>query len=264
MNLSHHTQGGPVHRTRITEIRKNECYQQNYENYIQTIAGGDLAILILEEPKPDAQAGRDYVELWDDEVDGDLVGQTFALMGWGLSGDINDPDAGIWDFHRGYNVVREYVNNKIRYGFEDPANGGLELESVANSGDSGGAATIELPSGERKLIGVCSNGLVDTIYRDPNFPWMNEYASVSGWQRRWIMDNLDSLELGARVEADDQNCNAIVYDTCQDTHFDGAGNPVFDPYGDDCIAYSYFPGWCGQYDSATFQANTMCCACGGG
>ena len=65
-------------------------------------------------------------------------------MGWGKSGNVNDPDAGIWDFHRGYNVVREYVSNKIRYGFEDPNNGGLELEAVANSGDSGGAATIEL------------------------------------------------------------------------------------------------------------------------
>jgi len=46
-------------------------------------------------------------------------------MGWGLSGNVNDPDAGVWDFHRGYNVVREYVANKIRYGFEDPENGGL-------------------------------------------------------------------------------------------------------------------------------------------
>lgn len=185
-------------------------------------------------------------------------------MGWGKSGDVNDPDAGIWDFHRGYNVVREYVSNKIRYGFEDPNNGGLELEAVANSGDSGGAATIELADGTRKLIGVCSNGLVDTVYRDPNFPWMNEYAAVSGWQRRWITDNLDSLELGARVEADDQNCNAITYDTCQDTNFDSAGGLITDPYGDDCIAYSYFPGWCGKYDSNTFRASEMCCACNGG
>jgi len=34
VTLAHHTANGPSHTTEIVEIRKNECYQQNYENYI--------------------------------------------------------------------------------------------------------------------------------------------------------------------------------------------------------------------------------------
>ena len=67
-----------------------------------------MAILILAEEKPDAQLGRDYIELWDDELDGDVTGMEFALMGWGRSGPVSAPDSSIWDFHRGYNVVQSY------------------------------------------------------------------------------------------------------------------------------------------------------------
>ena len=139
-----------------------------------------MALLILEDPKPDAELGVDYIEIWDDEVDGDLTGKEFALMGWGRSGDVNNPDSGIWEFHRGYNVVETYQTNRIAYNFDDPALEGLPLEGQCNNGDSGGSATIEL-EGTRKLIGACSWGYTRPGYRDPARGLFDEYTSVSGW-----------------------------------------------------------------------------------
>ena len=55
------------------------------------------------------------------------------------------------------------------------------MESVANNGDSGGAATIEFTDGTRKLIGVCSNGY-GPQYRDEDDPYnQHEYIAVGGW-----------------------------------------------------------------------------------
>ena len=155
VTLTNSDPNGPDFTTYIQEIRSNECW---YENKFFVVWGGDLAMLILEDEKPGAVRGVDYIDIWDNDVDGDITGRTFALMGWGYSGPVSNPRQGIWDFHRGYNVVRRVYENRIQYGFEDPAQTGLPLESVANNGDSGGAATIELTDGSRKLIGVCSNG----------------------------------------------------------------------------------------------------------
>ena len=192
VNLTNKVQGGPTFRTRIKEIRQNSCYPLAYaDNEIPTAAASDLALLILEDPKPDAELGVDYIEIWDDEVDGDLTGREFALMGWGRSGDVNNPDSGLWDFHRGYNVVETYQTNRIAYNFDDPALEGLPLEGQCNNGDSGGSATIE-QDGTRKLIGACSWGYTREGYRDPAWGLFDEYTSVSGWQRSWIMANIAS------------------------------------------------------------------------
>jgi hypothetical protein len=48
-------------------------------------------MMILTDEKPNAQLGTDYIDIWDDEVDGDITGQRFALMGWGYSGPVSDP-----------------------------------------------------------------------------------------------------------------------------------------------------------------------------
>lgn len=184
-----------------------------------------MALLILENEKPNAVRGVDYIDIWDDAVDGDINGREFALMGWGRSGDVRDPDAGLWDFHRGYNVVERYQQNRIAYNFDDPSRGGLPLEGNCNSGDSGGAATIE-QGGTRKLIGACSWGYTIDGYRNPWWGLYDEYTSVSGWHRSWIMANIASPN--ERVPPTDQNCNGDVYATCQDTHFDEFGSLITD------------------------------------
>ena len=79
------------------------------------------------------------------------------------------------------------------------------------------------------------------------------------------MDNLNSLELGARVEATDQNCHAEEYATCEDTNIrENDDSVIGDSYGDPCLLYTFYPRWCGGYDTAEFISEEMCCACGGG
>ena len=223
VSLTNSSEGGPVHTSRVKEIRRSECYPAAYASRnIKETASADLALLILETPKPNAQRGVDYIDIWDDGADGDIKGAEFALMGWGRSGDVNNPDAGLWRFHRGYNVVESYQQNRIAYNFDDPAGSrGLPLEGMCNSGDSGGAATIER-DGTRKLIGACSWGYTLDGYRDPSWELFDEYTSVSGWHRSWIMANIASPD--ERIAPTDQNCNGDVYATCQDTHFDANGN----------------------------------------
>ena len=178
VTLTNSDPNGAPFTTYIQEIRSNECWF--YENYA-VVWGGDLAMLILEDEKPNAVRGVDYIDVWDDEADGDITGEIFALMGWGLSGPVSNPEQGIWDFHRGYNRVREVFENRIQYGFENPEDSNIPLESVANNGDSGGSATIELPNGTRKLIGVCSNGY-GPEYREEDDPYnQHEYIYIGGW-----------------------------------------------------------------------------------
>ena len=54
-------------------------------------------------------------------------------------------------------MVNQIVDNVVEYNFNDPADSGLDLESTANSGDSGGGA---LYSEDDKLwhIGTKSYG----------------------------------------------------------------------------------------------------------
>ena len=95
--------------TTIQEIRTSECW---HENKFTFIADGDLAMLILTAEKTDAQLGTDYIDIWDEATDGTITGETFALMGWGYSGPVSNPEQGFNDFHRGYNVVTA-VNGNI-------------------------------------------------------------------------------------------------------------------------------------------------------
>ena len=52
--------------------------------------------------------------------------------------------------------------------------------------------------------------------------------------------------------------------TCVDTNYDSFGNEIGDSYGDVCSDYYDNTGWCGSYNTDTFNNEEMCCACGGG
>ena len=54
-------------------------------------------------------------------------------------------------------------------------------------------------------------------------------------------------------------CTQTSAQDCQDTNGD-----LGDSYGDTCAEYVGNEGWCGNYDTAEFVSNDMCCACGGG
>ena len=59
--------GTPASATTIKEIRVNECW---YEDRYEAFWGGDLALLILDYDKTDANLGEDFIEIWDEAVDG--------------------------------------------------------------------------------------------------------------------------------------------------------------------------------------------------
>ena len=57
--------------------------------------------------------------------------------------------------------------------------------------------------------------------------------------------------------------NTNYAETCNEYDF-CMSNEVADAYGNYCSSYWGEPFWCGQYDTAEFRSNEMCCACDGG
>ena len=90
---------------------------------------------------------------------GDEVGKEFFVMGWGLSGLAgDDPDDLVEDseFRVGKNVF-EVADGTLDYTLDDPEGDGVDGESIAYSGDSGGPAMIE-KDGVMYIAGVNSGG----------------------------------------------------------------------------------------------------------
>ena len=71
VTLTNSDPNGADFTTTIQEIRMNECW---YDSSYAIVWGGDLAMMILEDEKTNAQLGVDYIDIWDDEVDGDITG----------------------------------------------------------------------------------------------------------------------------------------------------------------------------------------------
>jgi hypothetical protein len=107
----------------------------------------------------------------------DEVGSLMTLYGYGLSGDAADLSRGCnrasedGKFRRAQNIVTDTSDGVIRYQMNN--NGGLDLEGMAQDGDSGGAATIT-KNGMTYLIGAnsgtmernsCDYGSIDEYVR---------------------------------------------------------------------------------------------------
>ena len=117
-----------------------------------------MAIIVLDRDRSNTVEGVDYISPWYGS-ESDVVGKTFELTGWGLNGPEsweNYSEVGV--FHRGYNVVNQINDNVVEYNFNDPDAGGLDLESTANSGDSGGGALWKDEDGKYWHIGTKSYG----------------------------------------------------------------------------------------------------------
>ena len=71
VTLTNSDPNGADFTTTIQEIRMNECWS---DRSYAIVWGGDLAMMILTDEKPNAQLGTDYIDIWDDEVDGDITG----------------------------------------------------------------------------------------------------------------------------------------------------------------------------------------------
>ena len=118
-------------------------------------------------------------------------------MGWGESGpknkDKEDFDYGI--FHRGENVIESINDNMVTYTFDSPSEGGLFLEAIGWSGDSGSGAIVE-QDGTKYIVGVQSNGDCCEYGNQDN------YARLGGIAYQWIMDNLASIDEEVNYPAD--------------------------------------------------------------
>ena len=69
----------------IKEFRANECWWNPGQPYSE-----DIAIMVLDEPVPNAVEGRQYVKLWNAGEMGSVEGREFILAGWGASGPVRE------------------------------------------------------------------------------------------------------------------------------------------------------------------------------
>ena len=83
----------------------------------RVINGADIAVLVLDRKVE----GVEPIKVWDSKVDGDEVGQTFTLVGWGEYGVVGESTDNLkyGKLHRGSNVVTSTENNFITYKFDE-------------------------------------------------------------------------------------------------------------------------------------------------
>ena len=110
------------------------------------------------------------------------------------------------------------------------------------------------------------NGYWFYNYTQTGGHWVNEESSDSGyWEQdydsittgTWL--NMNYTQYGTwYIDSEDSTIMHIVH-YCEDTN-DGETNSA----GEGCIAYAY--DWCSstEYNTDTFNAQEMCCICGGG
>ena len=176
---------------RVIEQRPLSCYTQKADEGFDIQFPADIAILVLEEPIPNAQAGVDFLDLWDvEEMNSTMEGKIFTLIGWGLSGKVGDDanfDGSMSVLHRAENKVNKIEDNTLIYTMDRPEDGGLELEGLGNSGDSGSPALIRnTVTGDWNIGGVKSWGMNGSGYDSTN-----GYTRLGGIAYSWIMKNLE-------------------------------------------------------------------------
>ena len=55
-----------------------------------------------------------------------------------------------------------------------------------------------------------------------------------------------------------------LYEVCADTNMRSDGSIIGDRVGHSCDKYTHNPSFCGNFDTAEFIAEELCCACEGG
>ena len=154
------TIGGVQHR--VSTFLKNPCF--NFEN--DGPNGMDLALIKLDTPSSQPPLS---IYRFNDEV-----GKTITLVGWGdlcVAGNHHPSKCrGGNRFRVGKNVINGISENTLQYSLDRTSHGGLDLEAIGWSGDSGGPALIER-GGKLFVAGVnsggdcCSYGSVDEFCR---------------------------------------------------------------------------------------------------
>ena len=154
------TIGGVQHR--ISTVLVNPCF--SFESDGPNVM--DLALIKLDTPSSNPPQS---MYRFNDEV-----GKTITLVGWGdlcVAGNHHPSKCrGGNRFRIGKNIINRITENTLQYSLDRPSHGGLDLEAIGWSGDSGGPALIER-DGKLYVTGVnsggdcCSYGSVDEICR---------------------------------------------------------------------------------------------------
>lgn len=145
----------------IKEFRSHDCWDftENGDH------NADIAMMILDKPIPGAKKGVHYVDTWNANKMGTVVGKTMTLAGWGSSGAIREDGSanhfteGMEIFHRGYNKITAVNGNVLEFYMDRPGSANaVELEVAGYYGDSGSGGFVTDDNGQMRIAGVCSHG----------------------------------------------------------------------------------------------------------
>ena len=173
----------------VVEVRKNNCFSG-------MSAGADMAILVF-----DQDVNVSPLEIYDSSADGNEVGKTFRLIGYGESGPFADnSNRSYGNFYTAHNVVTSTPNNTITYVMDAPNSGrALNDEGMAWEGDSGSPALI-MAGGAYKVAAVNSNGDCCTYGMEDRYSRLGDVALD------WLNANMVSSRVGGGA-AESRDCS---------------------------------------------------------
>ena len=87
----------------------------------------------------------------------------------------------------------------------------------------------------------------------------SEYWGNEHWCGVYDTDSFNSYAMCCACSGEPGNAG-----TCENTNYDSYGYLLGDSYSDVCSEYVGNTGWCGSYNTNSFNNEEMCCACGGG
>ena len=174
----------------VVKVHKNPCFsiQRDGPN------GADTAVLTLNKPVPASEATPTPVY-----PDADEVGKRIVIVGWGDTGKAGIKGSQTIEdqtFRVAENKVDKVTKGTVVYTFNSGSDGGLPLEGIAWSGDSGGPAFIS-KNGVDYIAGVNSAG--DCC----------KYGSRDAYSRLSIKKNWIAATVKAE-KAQAWNCKALA------------------------------------------------------
>jgi len=143
----------------------------------------DVAVLVFNTDLVTDTNGASAIDVYphsDENIDGGKI----TIYGYGLTGDAESLNTAIkcrnaeedGKFRRAENIVTS-IDGVISYQMNRASDGGLDLEGMAQDGDSGGSATFEEDDGTVYLVGA-NSGTSESNSCD--YGSFDEYAKISG------------------------------------------------------------------------------------
>ena len=175
----------------------------------------DVAVLEFNKDLVTDSNGASMVDVYP-YPDDNVIGGKITIYGYGLTGDAGsltsdrkcrnaDED---YKFRRAENIVTS-IDEVINYRMDNALNGGLDLEGMAQDGDSGGPATMEGDDGSSVYLVGANSGTSESnpcdyesidqyakVYGQPHFDFVSKILdpndlSICPYQTWWAMESID-------------------------------------------------------------------------